>query len=187
MIPTLGGIDVLIVCTGNICRSPMAELMLRAHLGERGMDARVHSAGLLHAGAPAADPAVTELGTRRLDLSSHRSRRLARELVAGADLVVGMERRHVREAVELDPSAWPKAFTLKDVVCRGEAAGGRQDGEDVAAWLERIGAGRSRDDLAGAPPDDTVADPIGQPASVYRACADELDDLCRRLSALLAP
>lgn len=87
---------LLFVCTGNTCRSPMAEVIARAGAARRKLDAEVFSAGLMAgAGAPAAEHARGVAADRGLDLSRHRSRALTPDLFATADLVLGMTDRHV--------------------------------------------------------------------------------------------
>jgi protein-tyrosine phosphatase len=181
-------IDILLVCTANVCRSPMAEALLRERLRARhvGGDVRVTSAGLLGAGLLPSEAAVTVLAERGLDLSEHRSRLLEASLL-DVDLVVGMERRHVREMVVLRPDVWPRAFTLKELVRRGEAAGPRAANEALAAWLARVDAGRTRADAIGSSRDDDVADPIGRPIADFERTVAELDDLLARVVALLWP
>ena len=56
-----------------------------------------------------------------VDVSEHRSRRLEAGTMVNVDLVIGMERKHVREAVVLRPEAWPRSFTLRELVRRGDA------------------------------------------------------------------
>ncbi|MEO7555783.1 MAG: low molecular weight phosphotyrosine protein phosphatase, partial [Acidimicrobiales bacterium] len=92
---------VLFVCTGNICRSPMAEGMLRARAAARGIAVEVASVGLIFDGRPATDEAVRTAHAHGVDISAHRSSILESEAVDRADLVIGMERQHVREAVVL--------------------------------------------------------------------------------------
>ena len=176
---------VLHVCMGNICRSPMAEALLRHHVAARGVDATVSSAGLLYDDAEASANAVTVLGRRGLDLSAHRSRKITADLLQRPDLVLAMERRHVREAVVLAPAIFPRTFTLKELVRRGERIGHRLPHESVAAWLGRAGLGRRPSDVLGAGTDDDVEDPIGRPVEDYHRTADELDDLTSRLVDLL--
>src|SRR5688500_7832403 len=125
------------VCTGNTCRSPMAAALLGRRLDEAGVKAAVSSAGLLFDGKPATDDGVAVMAGRGFDTAAHRSRKLRPELVAGADIVIGMAREHVREAVVLSPAIWGRAFTLKEIVRRGEERGGRAAGEPLEQWLAR--------------------------------------------------
>jgi len=163
----------------------MAEVLLRHRLGQLGVDARVASAGLLRPGQPASAHGVDILRGRGLDLTAHRSRAMSRELLRSADLVLAMAREHVREAVVLEPSLWPRTFTLKELVRRGEAAGPRRPGEPLGDWLTRVGHGRRISDLSGASPDDDVADPYGGPRPAYERMVTEMDSLIDRLVALL--
>jgi protein-tyrosine phosphatase len=162
----------------------MAEVLLRHRLGDLGVEARVASAGLLRSGQPASAHGVDILRGRGLDMTSHRSRAMSRELLGSADLVLAMAREHVREAVVLDPALWRRTFTLKELVRRGERIGPRAAGEPLADWLARAAAGRKASELTGSSPDDDVADPIGHPRGVYERLATELDDLLDRFVAL---
>ncbi len=165
----------------------MAEGILRDRLATRGVSAHVHSAGLLDLGQPASAHGVDVLKAMGIDLSSHRSRTMTAELVRGADLVLGMARMHVREAVVLVPQVWPRAFTLKELVRRGENLGPRAPDQPLEEWLAKVHAGRSRSDLMGDSDDDDIFDPIGAPRSRYQATAAEIEDLTDRLVALLFP
>lgn len=162
----------------------MAEVLLQRHLDAGGVEARVSSAGELPPGVPAADGSVRAMAARGLDLDRHRSRMMDPDLLAAADLVVGMARRHVREAVLAHPEAWPRTFTLKELVRRGEAVGPRRPAQSLEAWLRLVNFGRQTGELLGEDPDDDVEDPIGAPDHVYEATARELDDLVGRLVAV---
>ena len=163
----------------------MAEALLRHRLTSLGVDARVASAGLLRPGQPASGHGVDILRGRGLDMSAHRSQAMTRDLLRAHDLIVAMAREHVREAVVLDPALWPRTFTLKELVRRGEAIGPRRAGEPVADWLARAGQGRRVADLAGSSPADDVADPYGGPRTAYERMATELADLLDRLVDLV--
>ena len=103
------------------------------------------------------------------------------------NLVLGMAREHVRHAAVLLPDSWPRAFTLRELISRGGAAGARGSGEPVGEWLARAAGGRSRRDLLGSGTADDVADPVGGPLRGYEDTADLLDRLTRELVALCWP
>jgi protein-tyrosine-phosphatase len=94
---------VLFVCTGNICRSPLAQVLLQRALAERSVvDVEVSSAGTgAWDGAPASEGAYLVALERGLDLSQHRARLLTRELVETSDLVFTMARHHRARVQEL--------------------------------------------------------------------------------------
>jgi protein-tyrosine-phosphatase len=159
----------------------MAEGLLRHRLEERGVEATVSSIGLLTEGRPASDHAVDVLGATGVDITAHRSRRMTAALL-DADLVLAMERRHVREAVALRPDRFGRVFTLKELVRLAERAPRRPE-EPMHDWLDRVGAGRQPQDLLGSSGDDDVADPYGEHRRVYERTHAELDDLITRLVA----
>lgn len=165
----------------------MAEALLRAALQRRDVEATVSSAGLFRGGVPASPGSVRAMQRRGLDLDAHRSRTVTGELLGTADLVVGMARLHVREAVVAVPDVWPRAFTLKELVRRGEAAGPRDPEEPLASWLGRVHDGRRRADLIGDDPEDDVVDPVGGPDRLYLATAEELEELVERLVIVAFP
>lgn len=104
---------VLFVCTGNTCRSPLAEAMARALAAARGLDIIVSSAGTSASqDAPASDASILVGLERKLDLSTHRARVLTRELVDDASLILGMAAHHVAAARALGGEG--KVFLLTD-------------------------------------------------------------------------
>jgi protein-tyrosine phosphatase len=163
----------------------MAAALLSRRLDDAGVNAAVSSTGLLFDGKPATDYGVAVMADRGINTSAHRSRKLRPEMVAGADIVIGMAREHVREAVVLAPDIWGRAFTLKEIVRLGEERGGRAEAEPLEQWLARLHEGRRRSDLLGESEGDDVADPIGGPRRSYQRTAEELDDLTGRLARLL--
>jgi protein-tyrosine-phosphatase len=165
----------------------MAAALLSARLRELEVDAVVESAGLREVEALIDDGAVLALEGYGVDLRRHRSRRLEAGMVRPATLILGLEREHVREVVLLDPSVWPRAFTLKEIVRRGEAIGVRQHGESIEEWIARAQGDRVQQELLGRDPIDDVADPYGRAAGDYEDAAEEIDDLVTRLVKLVWP
>jgi len=104
---------------------------------------------------------------------------------SSADLVIGMSRRHVAETAVLVPDAWTRAFTLKELVRRGDEAGPRRRGQPLDEWLADVHWGRKRSELVGRSRDDDIADPVGQPRSAYERTAKELDQLLERVVTLI--
>jgi protein-tyrosine phosphatase len=180
-------IDVLLVCTGNICRSPMAAAILHAHLAERGVDAHVHSAGTMAWGGPATGNAELAMQERGLALDGHLSRRLTDDLVVGADLVLGMTREHVWRAGLALPGAVRWCFIVGELARLGSEVGPRDvDREEGArSWAARVAATRGDGPIGRV--GDAVDDPVGEPLAVYRATAARLDRDLSTIAALLAP
>jgi protein-tyrosine phosphatase len=182
--------QVLVVCTGNICRSPMAEgflkelFRLRADQGER---IEVSSAGTSGwDGSPATSEAVSAASEREADISEHRARRLAARHVEQADLVLGMTTDHAVAAIQLVPTAAARTFTLKELVQILEALPDHEAAESSNAQRLRDRV-RQADELRiqgfeGNRFDLDVVDPIGLSIDTYRAVAWELDQLCTRLA-----
>jgi protein-tyrosine phosphatase len=162
----------------------MAEALLRHRLASAGVPGEVSSAGLWRADELAASGSVKAMAARGLDLSAHRSRLMSRSLLERADLIIGLEREHVREAAVIDPERFGRTFTLKELVRRGEAVG-RATGT-LDQWLAAVSAGRRPVDLLGASADDDVADPMGCSDAVFERTAVELSSLIDRLVVLVA-
>jgi len=112
---------LLFVCSGNTCRSPLAEAITRQQAAERGLDLDASSAGIsAWEGAPASDGALLVGMEHRADLGEHRSRQLTREIVDEADLVLVMGPAHLERVEAMGGKG--KAFLLTDYASRGAAA-----------------------------------------------------------------
>ena len=153
---------------------------------ELGIGVAVSSAGLLYDGHAATPTGVEAMAERGIDTSGHTSRLLRPELLE-VDLVLGLAREHVREAVMMRTDLFVRTFTLKEIVRRGEAVGPREPSATLDEWLAAVAEGRAPRHLLGASLDDDVADPIGQGLSTYQRTADELHDLVVRLVDLIWP
>ena len=179
-------VRILVVCSANQCRSPMTAGAIGRRAAEAGWDVRVSSAGTrAMPDYPATPPTVEAARKIGIDLSRHTSAPLDPRAVADADLVIGLERRHVQEIVLHDPSAFPKTYTLKELVRRGTERGGRATDQSVAEWLAVMHQGRRPSDLLGMSDDDDVADPTGSNATDHRTTAEELDALAGETLELL--
>ncbi len=176
---------MLLVCTANLCRSPMTEYLLRARLRKLGISATVASAGLLPGGYAPPPDGVRVMSDRGIDSSGHISRRFEAEMIKDADLIVGMAREHVRAVVLDIPDAWGRTFALKELVRRGEQVGPRAPEQGLDEWLSDVGAGRRPADLMGSSLEDDVADPIGRSRDAWEQVAAELSTQVDRLVDLI--
>ena len=165
----------------------MGEAILADRLRKRGVESVISSAGLVLHGKPASAHAVSVLADRGIDHSSHRSRVMDIGILESADLVLAMTREHLREAAVLNPSAFDRTFTLKELVRRGESAGRRASDQPLSEWLEKAGAGRDRGDLLGTSPEDDVADPYGMDRGDYERTCAEIEALIDRLVEVAWP
>ncbi len=104
---------ILTVCTGNICRSPAAEFLLRQRAQRIGKHVETCSAGI---GAlvnhPAEEATCAIMNARGVDLSTHRATQLTRERLRWAELVLVMEKHHRDAVLAMDPTARGKTFLL---------------------------------------------------------------------------
>jgi protein-tyrosine phosphatase len=166
---------VLFVCTGNLCRSPLAEVLLRARLAARTFDhVVVSSAGTWAGSAPAPAEARLVATEHGGDLSGHRARRIDAGLVESADLVVGMTADHLIDVAHHVPGAEPRLFKLSELARLGVEHGVRTSGEPLRAYLARVGGGRGERVWGHSHGDPDVPDPFGETAEAYRRVAGQI-------------
>lgn len=175
---------VLMVCTGNVHRSPLAERLLTARLGRYREAFRVTSAGTAaRTGTPMDPVAVALLTGLGGDPRDARASRLTVERVENADLVLGASTEHRDAAVRLSPVwALRRAFTLREFarLLRAEdAAGSAGPAERAVALVSGAWARRGKEGHAG---DDDVADPYGAPVEVARWCAGRIAESVERIA-----
>lgn len=143
---------ILFVCTGNTCRSPMAEHLLKEKLKKMNIDnIEVESAGL-SAFFPqkASKNAILVMNEIGIDISSHVSRLINEEMIKESTLILTMERYHKEVITKMYPGTADKVFTLKEYVMN------------------------TKEDL-------DVVDPYGGNIEEYRRCRDELSYLLDKL------
>lgn len=177
---------ILIVCTGNTCRSPMAHAMLADLAARRGKAIEVRSAGVATMnGLPASPHAATALRKRNLDVPGTSTALTVGE-VRWADLILTLSTSHKRAIVQQYPDAIAKTFTLKEYALEGDP--GMDDVAEAESlyteWQVRQALGQQLTaaeqarlfELQRRIPNFDIADPFGGSLALYEQCADEIED-----------
>ena len=153
--------SVLFVCTGNSCRSIMAEGLLKKYLKELGKDhIKVFSAGVRAlADFPPTDETAEVMKDEGVDITGLKSKNITPQMIRESDLILVMEDFHKDEVMNLAPEAASKVYLLKEF------------GIDNISALR--GSRRS------------IADPIGRPMEDYMACLGDIKKEIRRIAQLL--
>lgn len=184
--------SILVVCTGNVCRSPIAEGMLRRDLAARFGDGAplVASAGTAGwEGSPAMPESVVAAAERGVDIAAHVARRLTSHHVRAADLMVAMATEHRKRIARAVPEAAGRTFTLKELTRLLEALSPQGGGAAAPdSWLQRVAEADAlrRSRTGSRRGDEDIVDPLGLPIEGYRAVAWELEEWCERLVEGLA-
>ena len=176
---------VLVVCTANICRSPMMEGLLRRDLGVLGAPVEVISGGLLEWDQAVDPQAAAVMAERGVDIAGHRSRPVSTIDLHTVDLVITMTREHAREVVLGLPEVYPRTFTVKDFARRMDLEPAGEPGEDLRTRMNALSSGRALSSLMGISDEDDVADPYGLTPMHFEATADLLSALSERISLAL--
>jgi protein-tyrosine phosphatase len=173
-------LHILFVCTGNICRSPIAERLAAARIAQcQAPDLRTSSAGTRAVIAhPIHRDAALVLEKLGGEASNFAARQLTSRIASDADLVLTMTRAHRDAVLELAPRQLHRTFTLSEAA-RLASEGSAQSVADLAALRPHVAAHEMRD----------IPDPIGEPSEFFAMVGSQIADLlppilelCRRSS-----
>ncbi|HKB20049.1 MAG TPA: hypothetical protein VKC65_03470 [Gaiellaceae bacterium] len=175
--------DVVVICSGNRFRSPLAEAVLRR--AADGLPVRVRSFGTLNLAPGHALPEAIELAPGYgLDLTSHRSRPLVGEDLSGADLVIGFEPIHVSTAVVNAGAQRAGTFLITELAAALDESAPTLEGGVVERARAAVRQADEKRKAAATSPQE-IADPIGGPPAGYRKIADEVYGLTTRVAERL--
>lgn len=171
---------ILMVCTGNVCRSPYAAYILQALLTQSGITGvSVDSAGTrAQPGNPMAPRIRAALGRRGIDAGGFSSKQVTRHLVERADLVLTAETAHRATVVRLEPTALGRVFTLRQFARLIPAEGGLSEASDGGPGLAPLVMACSAARGMGQPAlgaEDDIEDPWGRSSLAYRRSMKAID------------
>jgi protein-tyrosine phosphatase len=170
------GFRILAVCSGNVCRSPLVELLLARQLAGR-PEFTVTSAGTIARPGMRMTVEMVNVAARHgvspERSATHSATRLNETSVERADLVLGLTREHRAAALQLFPAAVKRVFTLNEFA-RLVASVGAHSAELTTAELVAEAASRRGVEAPSNPESDDVDDPIGLPQEVYDRVGAEI-------------
>ncbi len=179
--------EILVVCLGNVCRSPLAERVLRMRLDELGAGSpvvQVSSAGARAlVGHPMDERAAAELRRLGGDPDGFAATQLTGAAASGADLVLAATRELRSRVLEEAPRALRRTFTIRELaglLATDPDPAAIEDG--ATALVARAAARRG----AGAVAEYDVTDPYGRAQEVHREVADVLDRDCTTIARAVA-
>lgn len=172
---------IMVVCTGNVCRSPMGELLLARYL--EGTSIRVSSAGTQGLPGHPIDPSSARLmASANIDSSGFRSRRLTKKMAQSADLILCFEKAQRRQIVGLAPSAVRYTFLVNEFadMCKYCAEHKLVQGVTVQARLQSV-TNMASVIRASLPQPRDIADPYGRPFESFQAAAEQTNGALRTI------
>ena len=180
---------ILFVCTGNICRSPMAERMLQARLEQAGSaPITVSSAGTRAVvGHPMDALAARVLREHGGEADGHRGRQLTAELVRAADLVLTADSTHRSRVVREVPLAMRRTFTLREFTRLGAGLDPTRPtpaGNRLRRRVAEVAAQRGETPPA-EPGGDDIGDPFGAPLPVMQECGTQIAQVIDQICGIL--
>ena len=131
---------IVFICTGNTCRSPLAECMFNALIQQRGLEKewRSISAGTYAmSGAPASEGSLRAAARRGLSLAAHKSQAVTRALLESADLVIGMAQSHIMQLRMMYPDCQTPMRAFDDPPISDPYGGTDADYERAACAIQR--------------------------------------------------
>jgi protein-tyrosine phosphatase len=171
------GFRILAVCTGNVCRSPLAERMLQSGFDDIAQGHFfVTSAGTHGLVGSPVTAEITEIADRLgVGVESFRARRLTAAMIQEADLVLTMDRSHRGTVVELVPQALMRTFTLPEMARILPFVAPERGARPDQRWRSAVAlAQRQRRPSTGDPAADDIVDPYRKSAAVYRQMVNQL-------------
>jgi protein-tyrosine phosphatase len=170
--------EVLFVCTGNICRSPMAERLLQARIAAEAQDdLTIASAGMRAVvGHPMDEAAALVLRQHGGNPEGHVARQLRSAQIRSAGLVLAAGADHRDRIVREHPWAMRRVFTMREFVRLGAGLGAPRPRPKGSRLAHRVGevAGRRGFVDPVAPADDDIGDPYGAPVELMQLCGEQI-------------
>ena len=179
--------NVLVVCTANHCRSPIAEQLLTAAVAEQFGDD--NSWNISSAGSdvdrirPLHKFAEEVLRERGVLIPGHRAVQVTRDQIMDADLILTAARQHRAAVVTIAPPALGRTFTIRQFARLVDQIEPITSTDPVELGRQLVDDAKfARGMMQPVPVEqDDVADPMGRPITVFRECADQLDDAVQRI------
>jgi protein-tyrosine-phosphatase len=167
---TVTDVKILAVCTANICRSPSIEWAVRHIAASREVSISAASAGTRTSGGRPADPDTVAVARKRgIAMSSHVSQGLTAEMIDQADLVLCAELEHLGRVLAFREDALAKSFLFLEFI---DVVTIRHDGDDVVAWLDKVGRHRTAASVLGNAGRYNLADPYQRGRRKHQAALD---------------